>query len=78
MFNNIPFYIWWITGFIVGFGLEFFLYSIRKDGVIHITHEEDKDSYLFEFNIPPEEIPTMSYVVFKTRIEPNKQKIQSL
>lgn len=78
MFSNVPFYIWWIVGFIAGFGLELFLCSLRRDGVIHIFHEEDNDRYLFEFNIPPEEIPTMSQVVFITKIaKPENENLNS-
>ena len=80
MINSVPFYIWWIIGFIAGFGLECFICSCRKDGVIHVTREQEGDKYLFEFNVPPEEIPAMSQVVFKTRIEPpqRQQDLQSL
>ena len=78
MNTHVRYYIWWMVGFIVGFGLELFICSRRKDGVIHITHEEDGDKYLFEFNIIPEKIPAMNQVVFKTSIEKNEQKIQSL
>lgn len=78
MINSIPFYIWWIVGFMVGFGLELFIRSSRKDGVIHVTQQEEGDKYLFEFNIPPEEIPTMSQVVFTVKLEKaDSQNLQS-
>lgn len=51
----------------------------RSDGVIHVRKGEEKDTYLFEFNIPPEKIPTMRTVVFKVSIEEDhSQNIQPM
>ena len=50
----------------------------KPDGVIHVRTTEEKDTYLFEFNIPPEQIPKMSSVTFKVSIEEDhSQNIQS-
>lgn len=72
-----PWWSWLIIGIIVGF-IFGSIGSDRKkhDGVIHITHEEQSDKYLFEFNIPPEKIPQMKNVVFAVQIE--AQEIQPL
>ena len=69
MIDNFPFYFWVILGFILGFGIEFFIYSNRRDGVIHIYKKDEEERYLFEFNIPPENIPKMKQVVFYTKEE---------
>ena len=75
------FVMWWLIGLIIGAGLVYVICYRRKDGVIHVTLGRDKeaDQYLFEFNIPPEDIPTMDQVVFKVRIEGREpQNLQSV
>ena len=69
MINSIPFWIWWLLGFITGFGLELFLCSQKKDGIIHVTQGEESDKYLFEFNVPPEQIPKRNQIIFAVKIE---------
>lgn len=55
------------------------IFANHTDGVIHVRQGEEKDSYLFEFNIPPEKIPTMKTVVFKVSIEEDhSQNIQPM
>lgn len=79
--STIPFWAWWFLGLAVGAGIVYFICSKRKDGVIHVTLGEEKDKYLFEFNIPPEEVPSMNQVVFVVKIErenPNSQNLQSI
>lgn len=50
----------------------------RPDGVIHVRKSEEKDTYLFEFNIPPEKIPSMRAITFRVAIEEDhSQNIQS-
>lgn len=78
MIGNIPFYIWIMIGLVIGFGLMLFIYSFKQDGVIHIFQEEDTDKYLFEFRVPPEEIPTMSHVIFTVKIAPKDADSQNL
>lgn len=75
--DSIPNYIWALIGFVIGFGLELFICSLRKDGIIHVTKTNDSDRYLFEFNVPPEKIPEMKHVVFSVVIEADKQNLQS-
>ena len=69
MIDILPFWVWWLLGFAAGFGLELFLCSQKKDGVIHVTQGEESDKYLFEFNVPPEKIPEMNQIIFVVRIE---------
>ena len=76
LFDILPWWAWVIAGFILGFGLELLICYCRKDGVIHITKENDADRYLFEFNVLPEKIPHMHQVVFKTKVK-EPQEIQS-
>lgn len=71
----IPFWAWWFLGVAVGAWIIYVICSRRKDGVIHVTLGEEKDNYLFEFNIPPEEVPKMKQVVFVVKID--AKKIQS-
>ena len=75
--STIPFWVWWFLGLAVGGWIVYFICSKRKDGVIHVTRGDARDNYLFEFNIPPEEVPSMKQVVFVVKIEPGEQKIQS-
>ena len=76
--NSAP---WWaicILGVLIGFLAGVFsLDKKQHDGIIHIIQGEDTDKYIFEFNIPPEDVPKMSQVVFKTKIE-ESQELQSL
>lgn len=67
-----------IVGLLIGFIAGTFIHD-RSHGVIHITHEEDHDNYLFEFNIPPEDVPKMKQVIFATKIEEkgSSQNLQS-
>ena len=69
--STIPFWVWWLLGFAAGYGLEMFICSKRKEGVIHITSGEigEPDKYLFEFNILPEDIPAYKQVVFEVQFE---------
>ena len=75
---------WWLM-LLIGFGLAtvlwLSLYSKKfnkRDGTIYISHGEDKDNYLFEFNILPEAIPQMKQVVFKVVIKDDlSQNLQS-
>lgn len=71
---RIPPVAWVLIGFIIGFLLECYICSKRKEGTIHVTKgvDEKPDTYLFEFNIPPEDIPKMHQVVFKVVIEARK------
>ena len=69
MIDSLPFWIWWLLGMIMGAGIVYIICSHRKDGVIHVLIGEEKDNYLFEFNIPPEEIPTMNQVVFAVKLK---------
>ena len=75
--SAIPFWAWWFFGIAVGGWITYFICTHRKDGLIHVHlgKGEEKDTYLFEFNVPPEEIPSMSQIVFKVQLE--EQKIQS-
>lgn len=73
--SAIPFWAWWFLGVAVGAWIIYVICSRRKDGVIHVTLGEEKDNYLFEFNIPPEEVPKMKQVVFVVKID--AKKIQS-
>lgn len=42
------------------------LYSkTTPQGVIHVRQSEEKDSYLFEFHVLPEAIPSMKTITFK-------------
>ena len=63
----------WVIGLIcICIGLIFGLITVdwkHTDGVIHVKQGNEKDQYLFEFNIPPEQIPKMRQVVFKVQIE---------
>lgn len=70
-----PFWAWLFLGVAVGAWIIYVICSRRKDGVIHVTLGEEKDNYLFEFNIPPEEVPKMKQVVFVVKID--AKKIQS-
>ena len=56
---------------LIGLFLSLYIFSRKKDGVIHVTKSKDDkpDTYLFEFNVPPEDIPSMKQVVFQVRIE---------
>lgn len=71
--------IWEIIIFVLFLITAFILISKGKpDGVIHVRKSEEKDTYLFEFNIPPEQIPLMRAVTFKVIIEEDhSQNIQS-
>ena len=74
---------WWlIIIFVIAPMLGFmtgYVYRLsKKEGTIHVHQSEEKDTYLFEFNIPPEKIPTMKSVTFKVSIEEDhSQNIQS-
>lgn len=78
--SMIPFWAWWFLGLAIGGWAVYLLCTKRKDGVIHVMLDEEKDKYLFEFHIPPEEVPTMKQVIFAVKIEQKQdsQKIQSL
>lgn len=69
----------WVIGLIcICIGLIFGLITVdwkHTDGVIHVTQGEDKDKYLFEFNIAPEQIPKMKQVIFRVSIE-DSQNLQ--
>ena len=42
------------------------LYSkTAPQGIIHVRQSEEKDSYLFEFRVLPETIPSMKTITFK-------------
>ena len=81
LLNTLPWWVMLLLGLSLGliFG-SFVMGKIGHDGLIHVTlgEGEDKDLYLFEFNVPPEEIPKMKHVVFKVVIDKSSQKIQSL
>ena len=70
--------IWEILIFVLFLAIVAILISKgRADGTIHVHKGEDKDTYLFEFDIPPEKIPTMKAVVFKVSVEEDhSQNIQ--
>jgi len=52
--------------------------DFRPKGVIHVRRSEEKDTYLFEFNIPPEQIPSMKAITFRVAVEEDhSQNIQS-
>lgn len=64
-----PWWAWLAVGLVIGFVLgALCLDRTHHDGVIHVTRAEDHDRYLFEFNIPPEKIPTMKSVIFQVRL----------
>ena len=69
--NIIPSWFWFIVGLFLGLGIHYYISITRKDGIIHVTpgNEEKPDTYLFEFNIPPEDIPELRQVVFKVLIQ---------
>lgn len=77
--NSIPWWILFITGFVIGaIGMRLYLAN-ESHGAIHVTHGEDSDKYLFEFNIPPENIPKMKKVVFRVVIvDDASQNLQSI
>lgn len=76
--NSWPWYLIFLIGLAIGFLIGLFSLDRKShDGVIHVTHGEEADKYLFEFNIPPEKIPQMKNVIFAVQIE-QEQKIQSL
>ena len=71
---------WWFIG-LIGICIGFIIGRIaidfnKSDGIIHVTQGDEKDQYLFEFNIPPEQIPKMKQVVFKVQIE-KSQNLQA-
>lgn len=75
---NDPWWAWLILGLLAGFILGSLITDRHKrDGVIHVARSEEKDRYLFEFNIPPEDVPKMKQVVFEVRLEDSSQEIQS-
>ena len=69
--NIIPSWFWLIIGLFLGLGIYYYISTIKKDGTIYVTPGDAKrpDTYLFEFNIPPEDIPEMRQVVFKVTIK---------
>lgn len=72
---------WWFIG-MIGLAIGFIVGLIcldfkHSDGVIHVTRGEERDTYLFEFNVPPERVPQMKNVIFSVRIEPKEQNLQS-
>ena len=79
LLNTLPWWVMLLLGLSLGliFG-SFVMAKIGHDGLIHVTlgEGEDKDLYLFEFNVPPEEIPKMKTVTFKVVID--SQNIHSL
>lgn len=70
--NGIPWWIWFVFGAALGALIDYRIWSGRKEGMIYVTPkpDEDRDIYLFEFNIPPEKIPSMRQVVFRVVIKP--------
>lgn len=54
-----------LLGYVIGYRNRLSI----KHGIIHVSQDEDHDSYLFEFRIPPEQIPKMENVVFKVSLE---------
>lgn len=71
MIESTPWYLIFAVGLIVGYLIGMLLSLDRKshDGVIHVTQGEDRDKYLFEFNIPPEKIPRMKNVIFAVKVD---------
>ena len=71
--------IWEIVIFVLFLVVVAILISKGKpDGVIHIRRTEEKDTYLFEFNILPEQIPQMKAVTFRVAVEEDhSQNLQS-
>ena len=68
--NSAPWWVMLVLGCVVGFLIGVFCLDFMKhDGVIHVFKEEDKDRYLFEFNIPPEDIPKMKIISFGVKLE---------
>ena len=71
---------WWffmIFGMSIGYVVGVLLYRAAFDGVIHVTQNDDKDTYLFEFLIPPEKIPKIKNVMFRVKLEKDdSQKLQ--
>ena len=73
-FEFVPWWIWFVIGFIVGVIIAVTFEQRPKDGVIHVTEKGDSENLLFEFNIPPEKIPQMKNVNFKVQIEEDPSK----
>lgn len=66
--NTVPWWILFLVGLVIGsLAMQLYL-STKHDGSIYVTHGEETDKYLFEFNIPPEQIPKMKQVVFAVKI----------
>lgn len=67
----IPSWFWLIIGLFLGLGIYYYISTTRKDGIIYVTpgDTDRPDTYLFEFNIPPEDIPEMRQVIFKVMIK---------
>lgn len=67
---------WWfisLIGACIGLVIGLICVDFKQaSGVIHVTQGEEKDQYLFEFNIPPEDIPKMKRIIFKVQIEQSK------
>lgn len=79
MIESAPWQLIFTVGLIVGCLIGILLSHDKKshDGIIHVTQGEESDKYLFEFNIPPEEIPRMKNVIFEVRVE-DEQNLQTL
>ena len=79
--NGIPWYWLFLVGFIAGLVVGSITNRVYRVGIIHVKPGIDKkpDTYLFEFNVAPEVIPTKKNVQFEILIEPaDQQKLQSV
>ena len=67
----IPNWFWLIIGFVLGLAVHYYISVNKKDGSIYVTpgNREKPDTYLFEFNVPPEDIPEMRKVIFNVVIK---------
>lgn len=78
VFSYVPWWLWFLIGFIVGtiVGVKFL--PKPRDGSIYVTERGESDNLLFEFNISPEKIPRMKDVNFKVQIvDDPSQKLQT-
>lgn len=69
IFKSCPWWLLILVGLCIGYGISFLLWYFRKDGVIHIYHSSDGERYLFEYHVPPENVPDMHQVIFWPKVE---------
>lgn len=69
--NSIPWWILFLIGAAVGLIVGWILFDRQRyGGVIHIYPEEDITArYLFEFRIPPENVPKMNSIIFSISVD---------